>query len=165
MKTNLMKMLGLCSVAFAMTALADDTAQTVTAPVSAVAAASQGAAVLNGKINAEAQVYFYLHSASWCGPCRRAMPGVVTTYAEMKADGRGEIILINYDKTPEGAKKYIDSYKTDMPTLHISDPKVATLPGFTRARAIPFVIAVDAQGNVLAKGAPAVILQWKTLVK
>lgn len=165
MKSKLMKMVALCSVAFATVAMADVAQPAPATPVTAVAAAAQNVTLLNGKVNPNAQVYFYLQSASWCVPCRMAMPGVIDAYKEMLQDGRAEVILVNYDRTPEEGKAYIQSYKTSMPTVHAKDPNLAKLPGFTRARGIPFVIVVDASGNVLAQGAPTRIQQWKTLVK
>lgn len=165
MKSNLIKMLGLCSVVFAATAVAEDAQPAPATPVTAVAAAAQNVTMLNGKVNPNAQVYFYVQSASWCGPCRMAMPGVVAAYNEMREDGRAEVILVNYDRTPQAGKAYIGSYKTDMPAVHASDANVDKLPGFTRARGIPFVIVVDAQGKVLGQGAPTRLQQWKKLVK
>ncbi len=162
MKKTWFNMLGLCCAVFAMTASAAD--ETASAP-SAVAVAAQKATIINGKVTPNAQVYFYLQSASWCGPCRMAMPGVVETHKEMRADGRAEVILVNYDASAEEGKAYIASYLTDMPTVHYTDLNIDALPGFTRSRGVPFVIVVDAAGNVLDKGAPTRIEQWKKYVK
>ena len=164
MKNHCLKLIGFCAMAFAMTVTAAE-AQPSTAPVAAVAKSADGLTLLNGSINPNAQVYYYLQSASWCGPCRMAMPGIVETYKAMKADGRAEIILVNYDQTPEAGKAYVQSYETAMPTVHAADGKLSSLLGFSRARGIPFVIAVDADGKVLEKGAASRIHDWKKYVK
>ena len=164
MKKTWLNMLGLCCAAFAMTAGAADVAAPTPAPT-AVAAAAHKATLINGKVNPNAQVYFYLQSASWCGPCRMAMPGVVEAHQEMRADGRAEVILVNYDASADEGKAYIASYLTDMPSVHYCDRNVDALPGFTRSGGDPFGIVVDAEGNVLDKGAPTRIEQWKKYVK
>lgn len=163
MKNKLVTLLGLCCATLAATAVADE-AQTAE-PTVAVASAAQKLTLLNGKINPDAQVYFYLHSASWCGPCRAAMPGIVDIYKAMKEDGRAEIILVSYDKTPEGAAEYISHYQSDMPTVWAGDDALAMLPSFAHSRGIPMVTVVDAQGKVIAQGAPTRIHQWKQYVK
>ncbi len=154
---------GICCLLFATATMADEPG-TVAAPT-AVAAAAQNLTLLNGKLNPEAQVYFYLHSASWCGPCRWAMPGVVETYKEMQADGRAEIILVNHDKTPQAGKAYVESYHTDMPAVHIEDKHLHKMPGFSRPQGVPFVIVVNADGEVLGQGAPTRIHEWKSYVQ
>lgn len=159
-----MNIVGLCCLAMGMAAVADE-AKPAEAPAGVVATAAQKLTVLNGKVNPDAQVYYYIHSASWCGPCKRAMPGVVKAYEEIKADGRAEVILVSYDKTPELAKKYVDSYKTEMPAVHCQDAALRSLPGFSYARIIPAVQVTDAQGKVLGQGSPMLIMQWKEQVK
>lgn len=161
MKNNFMAIIGLCCVAFATTSVADE----LPAAPSAVAAAAENVTMLNGQVNPNAQVYFYLHSASWCGPCRMAIPGIMETYKEILADGRAEVILVNYDHSPAEGQDYIKSYATAMPAVHYADPNVAALPGYKNAVGVPYVIVVDAQGNVLDKGAPERIQQWKKYVK
>lgn len=143
---------------------AQPAAEAVATP-SAVAAAMKGVQVLSGEVNPNAQVYFYLHSAGWCGPCCAAMPGIVELYKEMKADGRAEIILISYDKSPEGAKKYAESYQAEMPTVHAGDKGLLSLPSFAHARGIPAVAIIRADGEVIGYGAPSRIAKWKELVK
>lgn len=165
-----MKILSMITLAFAACASVATCAEAVSAAPTgaekgAVAKAAEELTLLNGSVNPTAQVYYYLQSASWCGPCKAAMPGIVDTYETMKADGRAEIILVSYDRTEDAAKKYIGSYNSDMPTVWAKDSKIMKMPGFVRATGIPFVIVVDADGKVLGQGAPGRIHQWKTLVK
>ena len=120
----------------------------------------------NGKPNKKAQVYIYLQSASWCGPCNQEMPEVAEAYREMEKDGRAEIILIGHDQTEDGAKKFLKKYKAKFPGILVGGKGVNTLPGFQMAQGIPNAIMVDAEGNVLASGFPSsVIPQWKQAVE
>lgn len=120
----------------------------------------------NGKPNKKAQVYIYLQSASWCGPCNQEMPEVAAAYKEMDKDGRAEIILIGHDQTEDGAKKFLKQYKAKFPGILVNGKGVDKLPGFRMAQGIPNAIMVDAEGNVLASGFPSsVIPQWKQAVE
>lgn len=120
----------------------------------------------NGKPNKKAQVYIYLQSASWCGPCNQEMPEVAAAYKEMDKDGRAEIILIGHDQTEDGAKKFLKQYKAKFPGILVNGKGVDKLPGFRMAQGIPNAIMVDAEGNVLASGYPSSIIpQWKQAVE
>ncbi len=120
----------------------------------------------NGKPGKKAQVYIYLQSASWCGPCNQEMPEVAAAYKEMDKDGRAEIILIGHDKTDDAAKKFLKQYKAKFPGILVNGKGVDKLPGFQMAQGIPNAIMVDAEGNVLASGFPSsVIPQWKQAVE
>ncbi|MBQ2380363.1 MAG: redoxin domain-containing protein [Akkermansia sp.] len=135
------------------------------AKAGAVAKALKKVKRASGKVNQKALVYVYLQSASWCGPCKQAMPGIVEQYKEMREDGRAEIVLVGWDQTPDGVKSYIEGYKCKMPAVHKDAKNVNKLPGFTPAQGIPFAIMVDAEGNVLKSGSPFVVNQWKAEVE
>lgn len=136
------------------------------APASAVGKALKKIKSVNGKPNQKALVYYYLQSASWCGPCKQAMPDIVETYKEMREDGRAEIILVGHDQTPEGVKAYISGYKSKMPAVQVQAKNVDKLPGFSLASGIPNVIVVSADGNVITQGYPtSIIPQWKAEVE
>lgn len=132
---------------------------------SAVAKALKKVKRATGKVNQKALVYIYLQSASWCGPCKQAMPGIVEQYKEMRKDGRAEIVLVGFDQTPDGVKSYIEGYDCKMPAVHKDAKNVDKLPGFSKAPGIPFLIMVDADGNVLHTGSPFVVNQWKAEVE
>lgn len=141
---------------------AQETAVTEHAPVPRVLAESQ---MLTGTPNLNAQVYIYMQTATWCGPCRMAMPRIVEEYEAMKKDGRAELILINFDQDPVDGRAYTEAQMAGLCALHMTSPALRKLPGFTPARFIPDVTIVDAEGKVLQHGGHAVVSQWRNYVK
>ncbi len=135
------------------------------AKAGAVAKALKKVKRASGKYNQKALVYVYLQSASWCGPCKQAMPEIVKQYKEMREDGRAEIVLVGWDMSPDGVKNYIEGYKCKMPAVHKDAKNVGKLPGFSPASGIPFAIMVDADGKVLHQGSPYVVAKWKEEVE
>ncbi|MBQ7022609.1 MAG: redoxin domain-containing protein [Akkermansia sp.] len=131
----------------------------------AVAKALKKVKRVTGKVNQDALVYYYLESASWCGPCKQAMPEIVKHYAEMREDGRAEIVLVGWDYTPDGVKSYIEGYDCKMPAVHRDARNVNKLPGYKKAVGIPTVTIVDADGNVLREGSgPYFVSTWREQV-
>lgn len=121
---------------------------------------------VSGRVNQKALVYIYLQSASWCPPCKKAMPEIVEIYKEMRKDKRAEIVLVGWDYTPEEVKAYIEGYKCKMPAVSKDAKNVDKLPGFAVAGGIPDAIMVDANGNVIKKGYPTYIIPtWKDEVE
>ncbi len=109
-----------------------------------------------------AQYYVYLCSAGWCAPCNREMPHIVEAYKDMKASGKVELLLLDYDYTEDEANAFIEKYGMMFPaTMSVHS---ASLPGFTGPRGIPYAIIVDGEGNVVAKGYGAILRDWKTLI-
>lgn len=133
---------------------------------SSVPAALKKVKRASGKVNQKALIYVYLQSASWCGPCRKAMPDIVKIYKEMRKDKRAEIVLVGWDRTPEEVKDYIEGYKCKMPAFQKETKNVNKLPGLTIAGGIPHATIVDASGKVLRDGYPTDILPaWKSIVE
>lgn len=131
----------------------------------AVPQALSKARMLTGKPNLKAQIYIYMQTATWCGPCRMAMPAITEEYAAMKKDGRAELILINFDQDPVDGRSYIEAQMADLCALHMTSPGLRKLPGFTPARFIPDVTIVSADGKVLQHGGHEVVAQWRKYVQ
>ncbi len=139
----------------------DDTASNL----SPVAEALSNIELLSGKPLKGAKYYVYLHSASWCGPCKALMPQIVKDYKKMKKK-KVEVILIGHDKTPEAAKAYLEHYKADFPCILYTDPAVNSLPGYTANFAgIPHATIVDAEGNQIVDGHGKEVLEWQKICK
>ena len=86
--------------------------------------------------------------ASWCGPCRRAVPQVVQIYSKYHEKGLG-IIGISLDEDKNEWTKAINDM--GMTWTHVSD-----LQGWDNAiakafgiRAIPHMMLVDQQGSII----------------
>lgn len=131
----------------------------------AVRAAVKEIKFLSGKPSSKAKYYIYLHSASWCGPCKALMPEIVKDYKKMQKK-KVEIILIGHDKTEAAAKDYLKHYDADFPCILYTDPAAQSLPGFTTQFAgIPHATIVDENGNVLCDDHGRKALEWKTICK
>ena len=132
---------------------------------SPVAEALSNIELMGGTPLKGAKYYVYLHSASWCGPCKALMPQIVKEYKKMQKK-KIEVILIGHDKTPEAAKAYLEHYEADFPCVLYTDPATNSLPGYTADFAgIPHATIVDAEGNVLKDGHGKEVLDWKKICK
>lgn len=120
--------------------------------------------VFNGKPNPKAKFYFYLCSASWCGPCQKEMPVIVKLHKEMKKDGRADIILVGYDKSLDEAKAYLKSHKAKFAGIWEGDKNIKELPGYGPVPGIPYVIMVDRSGKTLTVQHASMLEDWKTVV-
>ncbi len=159
-------LLGLATLA-APLSIADTVAGTPDATVhyqaNKVGAALAALPLLNEvKPNSSARYYIYLCSAGWCGPCNCEMPHVVEAYKEMKESGLVELVLVDFDRSPEAAREFVAKYGVTFPAT-MRDNGVL-LPGFKSPRGIPSAIIVDAEGNEIKSGHGALIRSWKSTI-
>ena len=89
--------------------------------------------------------------ASWCGPCRRAMPQMVELYDRFRADNKLEILGISLDDNKEAWLGAID--KLGLKWQHISDlqgwqSEGAQLYGIT---SIPATLLINKEGIIVAR--------------
>lgn len=116
--------------------------------------------ISDAKPSPTATHYFFLASASWCGPCKAVMPKIVEQYPKMKEAGV-EIILVANEPN-ENAKKYLESYKAEF--AGASPAELRNIPGYTPNNAgIPNMVLVDAEGNTITSGHGRMLLQWRQL--
>lgn len=118
----------------------------------------------NGKPSPKAKYYFYLCSASWCGPCQKEMPEIVEAHKKMKKDGRCDIILIGHDRSLEEAKAYLKSHKAKFCGVWCKDEKIDELPGNQPVPGIPYTILVDRSGKTIFVQHASVIKDWKSVI-
>ena len=140
---------------------------TPAAPAAAVPARLQEVTyITDTKPAADAQIYVYLSSASWCPPCRAIMPKIVAEYPAIKAAG-GEIVLLCCDRTPEAGRGYIKKYDAKFPAV-MSDVRTMAsigLPGLQIPRGIPSISIVTPAGELIHAGHAATLLNWKSIIK
>jgi peroxiredoxin len=100
--------------------------------------------------------------ASWCGPCRRENPNVVSAFNKYKDKGF-TVLGVSLDQ-PNAQARWIKAIHDDNLTwTHVSDLKywnneVAQLYG---VRAIPFNLLLDKDGKIIAKNIRGEELQTK----
>lgn len=139
------------------TPLDEDTTGAVddSAPRPTVSAALKKATFISGKPSGKARYYAFLHSASWCGPCRAVMPKIVAEYKKLKGK-KVEIILVSGDKTADAAKEYAKEYKVKFPVA--MPTAILQVPGYRSAPSYPYAIVVDRYGKVLKEGHGSIML-------
>lgn len=91
--------------------------------------------------------------ASWCGPCRAAMPSYIEFYNKNK-DKNFDIVGVSFDNKEDAWKKAIESLS--IPWHHMSDLKGWNCQAgqIYNIRAIPNTLLIDPQGKIVGKGLP-----------
>ena len=121
---------------------------------------------VNGTPDYSAKVFCFLRSASLCGPCRKLMPSVIQNYPSMRKKGM-EVVLIGFDKTPQGVLQYLQSHKAEFAGMHMSEPKLKENPELSPHKqvGIPYVTIMDADGKILYSGHGFELNNWQKYVK
>jgi peroxiredoxin len=86
--------------------------------------------------------------ATWCGPCRKEIPGFIEVYDKFRSKGL-EIVGISLDR--EGwtvVKPYVEKSKITYPVV-VGDGKLADAYGGIDA--IPTTFILDRKGNIIKK--------------
>ena len=97
--------------------------------------------IQKGKVN------FIDFWASWCGPCRMAIPSVKKMY--QKFGDKVNILSISVDNSKEAWKKAMD--EEQMPWTQLLVPKTSTkvMSDAYQVRSIPYLMIIDADGRVV----------------
>jgi thiol-disulfide isomerase/thioredoxin len=82
--------------------------------------------------------------ASWCGPCRQAMPFLNSLHKEHSKDGL-EVIGVNVDENTEEAMSLLKTVSVEYPSAF--DPK-GECPQAFGVKAMPSSYLVDKQGKI-----------------
>lgn len=129
-------------------------------PAKTVAEAIADINFINGTPATDANYYIYLHSASWCPPCRALMPKVVKEYKKLKK-ANIELILIGHDQTRTACQAYLKKYKATFACTPTDDNAYLKLPGNGDSRGVPHAFIVDKDGKLIKEGHGQIILEWK----
>ena len=129
----------------------------------AVANALKEVEFISGKPSDNAKYYIFLHSASWCAPCRQLTPQIVEEYKKLKRK-KVEIILVSGDHTEDEAKDYVKKYKINFPAT-MPHMGIGDVPGYRSTGSWPHAIVVDKTGREIAKGNGRIILELEDIFK
>ena len=87
--------------------------------------------------------------ASWCGPCRQAMPDLIKVYTDYK--GKLEIVGVSLDENPGAWKKAIARLGITWPQM--SDNKGWASPAAMQygVHSIPHTLLIDNDGTIIGR--------------
>ncbi|WP_320046881.1 redoxin domain-containing protein [uncultured Ilyobacter sp.] len=88
--------------------------------------------------------------ATWCSPCRRALPHLKEVYKEYHEKGL-EIIGISLDRTADDCKRFVEREKLEWPQIAEGGQWNTRLAKKYGVSAIPQAVLVDADGVVVAE--------------
>ena len=107
--------------------------------------------LLNENFKKDAKVYLCLFSASWCPPCRREMPRIAKTYAEMlKDDPDIELIHFSRDRDDREAMDWAKENNVQFPVVSFEGGNPLDL----HCNGIPHLFIIKANGVLLEEGHP-----------
>jgi thiol-disulfide isomerase/thioredoxin len=99
--------------------------------------------------------------ASWCGPCRRENPNVVSAYSKYNKDGF-EVFSVSLDRARE---PWLEAIKQDglIWPNHVSDLKWwdSEAAKTYNVHSIPFTVLVDKEGKILGHNLRGPLLEEK----
>ena len=90
--------------------------------------------------------------ATWCGPCRAAMPELQELYKKHKAAGL-EVIGVSLDHDEDALAEYLND--NELPWTHLSGESAAASAQKYGVRGIPSMLLVDQNGKIVSRGRTA----------
>ena len=88
--------------------------------------------------------------ASWCAPCRKQMPALISLYDRFK-NKNFEIIGVSFDNNKNEWVQYIQNAKLPWPQMSDLDGWVSEAVLLYAIQGVPRTILVDPQGKIVAK--------------
>lgn len=85
--------------------------------------------------------------ASWCGPCRAAIPHVRKLHNQYA--GKIKVLSISCDESPEAWKKAMDKEQMEWTQLRLNPDQLAEAGNLYAISAIPRLILIDPEGKIV----------------
>jgi thiol-disulfide isomerase/thioredoxin len=85
--------------------------------------------------------------ATWCGPCRMAIPHLIELQTKYKNKGFTVVGISLDQQGPDLVRNFVTTWKVNYPVVIDLDGSVARTYGGVRA--IPTTVVIDAQGRVV----------------
>lgn len=92
--------------------------------------------------------------ASWCGPCRKAMPGIEQWYRKYRANGL-QVVGINIEGRSKESLDYLAAGGYTFSILFDSGNWESPVARSYGVRSIPRTFLIDGNGNIIFSGHPA----------
>ena len=90
--------------------------------------------------------------ATWCGPCRAAMPELQDLYRKHHATGL-EVIGVSLDHDEDALAEYLSN--NELPWTHITGESATELAQKYNVAGIPAMLLVDQSGKIVGRGRTA----------
>ena len=85
--------------------------------------------------------------ASWCGPCRAAIPHVRDLHK--KYDGRLDVYSVSVDENEKAWRKAMEKEKMEWTQLRLTQDQLGAVGRHYLLSAIPRLILLDPQGRIV----------------
>lgn len=86
--------------------------------------------------------------ATWCGPCRKGIPDLVSIQKEFPKDVVVIGVSVDRDRTKKDVPSFVKNYNINYPIVYSTDKVVNDYDGI---EAIPTSFIIDKKGNIVDK--------------
>ena len=108
----------------------------------------------DAKISPDVDYYVLYHSASWWGGCKAVTKQLVSLNEKNIKLGdkkKFQLVLVDYDRTPEGLVKYLKSSKINWPAIKLDQKKnLKKLVSLGETGFIPNIVLIKTDGSMVS---------------
>ena len=108
----------------------------------------------DAKISPDVDYYVLYHSASWWGGCKAVTKQLVSLNEKNIKLGdkkKFQLVLVDYDRTPEGLVKYLKSSKINWPAIKLDQKKnLKKLVSLGETGFIPNIVLIKPDGSMVS---------------